>query len=70
MADWKCNIGRSGRIIRGVIGLIAVAAGVYLLVWRDEAFWSTGLIAIGLFGIFEAVKGWCALRAVGFKTPF
>lgn len=28
-----------------------------------------GLLAAGAFGVFEARKGWCAVRALGFKTP-
>ena len=28
------------------------------------------LVAGGLFSLFEANRGWCAARALGFKTKF
>jgi hypothetical protein len=33
--------------------------------------WVVGglLVAGGLFAWFEARRGWCAVRALGFKTP-
>lgn len=70
MSNWNCNIGTGGRIFRGVLGFAALAAGLYLVLATEHAFWGTGLCAIGAFGIFEAVKGWCALRAVGIQLPF
>lgn len=67
--DWNCNISLRGRIVRGIVGLLALAGGWLLL--RDEhEFWATGLIAFGILGLFEAAKGWCVLRAFGVRTPF
>lgn len=66
---FACNIERSGRIVRGVVGLLSLVAGIYL-VTADQAFWGTGLCALGTFAVFEALKGWCALRALGIRTPF
>ena len=48
----KCNIGKTDRIIRVLIGLIVVAVGVYLKSW-----WG----AIGLVPLFTAAIGWCGL---------
>ncbi|MAB76643.1 MAG: hypothetical protein CMO47_09330 [Verrucomicrobiales bacterium] len=70
MASWKCNINPRGRILRGLLGLTTLAGGIYLLLKTDSAFWSTGLCTLGAFAIFEGIKGWCALRAMGVKLPF
>jgi hypothetical protein len=48
----KCNIGKTDRIIRALIGLIVIAVGVYLKSW-----WG----AIGLVPLFTAAMGWCGL---------
>jgi len=68
--NWTCNIDRRGRLVRGIFGLVALGAGVWMILQTDHAFWGTGLCAFGAFGIFEALKGWCALRALGIQTPF
>ena len=70
MNTWSCNISRTGRIIRICLGVLFLALGVYLILEVDSAFWGTGLCTLGLFAIFEGIKGWCAMRALGFKTPF
>jgi hypothetical protein len=72
----QCNIdnrGRTARIITGIltagvgVGLIAAAQVGTLAVW---ALWAgLGCLAGGAFSIFEGVKGWCVVRALGFKTP-
>ena len=69
MDKWACNIGWGGRIVRFLIGLSCLGCGIYLLLVRDSAFWGTGLIAVGLFVLFEAIRGWCALRSLGINTP-
>lgn len=68
--NWSCNIGRTGRVVRGTIGLACLGIGIWLLLTDRAAFWATGLCAIGAFAIFEALKGWCAIRAIGMRTPF
>ena len=30
---------------------------------------SIGCLMAGAFGVFESLKGWCVMRAIGFKTP-
>ena len=47
-------------------GLVAALCGT-LAAW---ALWAgLGCLAGGAFSIFEGVKGWCVVRALGFKTP-
>jgi hypothetical protein len=60
------NIGRTGRLIRGLIGLalLGVAVAVHPLHWLA----STGIALGGLFCLFEALRGWCIARACGVKT--
>ena len=71
-----CNIDARGRLIRLVWGLILVAGGLLLMLfWALPAGgWLAWLVAIltigsGVFAIYEARAGWCAVRAMGFKTP-
>lgn len=63
---FRPNIGKSGRIARGVIGALCLIAGIVLV---DFVLW-LGLIFVvaGLFAIYEAVSGWCLARACGIKT--
>ena len=60
------NIGKTGRIIRGLIGLILMAAAVAAWPWHWLA--SIGLAAGGAFCLFEARRGWCVARACGLRT--
>jgi hypothetical protein len=70
-----CNINRSGKILRFCYGVALLLGGVLLAI-----FWARGsghvwewLLCIalalgGAFAMFEAAVGWCAIRAMGFKT--
>ncbi len=64
---FKKNLDMSGRRVRGVIGAIVLIAGIII---AGDFLWWLGLIfvAAGLFAIFEAVRGWCLLRACGIRT--
>jgi hypothetical protein len=74
---FTCNIDRRGKTIRLVMGVLLETVGLLLgvlwfmsigpswLVWPAAAIWISGM-----FVIFEAVVGWCAVRAMGMKTPF
>ncbi|QDU33633.1 hypothetical protein KS4_16880 [Poriferisphaera corsica] len=73
----KCNIDNTGKRLRLYSGLfdLLVAAIVMLITWFgliETWGWIAGgvLLLIGLFAIFEALRGWCILRALGIKTPF
>jgi hypothetical protein len=70
-----CNIDQRGRALRYRIGVGLVCFGV-ATGWVASRFsagvvpWLVGglLVAGGLFSWFEANRGWCAARALGFKT--
>jgi hypothetical protein len=60
------NISFQGRMARGISGTILLISGIIL---ADFTLWAClPLVAVGLFCIFEAVRGWCFLRACGVKT--
>jgi hypothetical protein len=60
------NLDRKGRLMRGVVGLALLAGAVFGLAY---SVWLGGLLtAAGLFGLFEATRGWCLARACGIKT--
>ncbi len=60
------NIGKTGRIIRGLMGLILIGAGI--AAWRWHWLAGAGLAAGGVFCLYEASRGWCMARACGVKT--
>ena len=71
----QCNIDQRGRAVRRNVGIVCLvlaaasfgasysggARGVFLSV-------GAGLILGGLFSLFQASMGWCAVRAMGFNT--
>ena len=73
----KCNLearGRRLRLITGIAcGLAGVVFGLLALVAGLAFGWfllgGIGLLAAGVFQVFEARKGWCIVRAMGIKTP-
>jgi hypothetical protein len=73
----KCNIDARGRALRRNSGLVCCVLGGLLVtgtLW-DRFFWlflGTGIVLIlaGVFQLYESRKGWCALRAMGIKTPY
>ena len=73
----QCNIDRRGRVLRTTMGVVTDLIGTGLvLAWALGALpdaWAlwAGIAALlgGGFMIFEGVNGWCAVRAMGFKTP-
>jgi hypothetical protein len=69
-----CNIdalGKRARLLGGIVGVV-IAAIVAGLAFVTGIWWlwivAAGLALGGGFAIFEARAGWCALRAMGFKT--
>lgn len=46
----KCNVGKTDRIIRVILGAVIIAAGVYYQSW---------LGAIGIIPIVTSAIGWC-----------
>lgn len=73
----RCNIDRRGRALRTTLGALHIVIGVILAgllltgtlisVWWWIA--AAALLAAGGFMVFEGLNGWCAVRAMGFKTP-
>ncbi|NDG64826.1 MAG: hypothetical protein EBY29_15390 [Planctomycetes bacterium] len=73
----NCNIDQRGRTLRIIMGAMIEAPGWVLLVFKflgkieGDWPWVVGAAAIlgGMFMIIEGALGWCAVRAMGFKTP-
>jgi hypothetical protein len=60
------NLDRKGRLVRGLGGLACLAGAAFTL---NASVWLGLLLAAaGVFGLFEAARGWCALRACGIRT--
>lgn len=60
------NIDNKGRLVRGLGALVLLAGAGYgftVSVWLG-----LGLLAAGMFVGFEALRGWCVMRACGIKT--
>ena len=60
------NIDTNGRLVRGVAALGLLVAAWF--VFRHSRWLGVLLGASGAFVLFEALRGWCALRACGIKT--
>lgn len=60
------NLDSRGRRVRGVLGGLLVVGGVVVCGYRLGA--AVVLILSGGFCLFEAVRGWCVVRACGIKT--
>jgi hypothetical protein len=63
------NIDGKGRLARGITAVILLVGGG--LIWSDEPWrlgTGVGLLASGVFVMFEALRGWCIMRACGFRT--
>lgn len=59
------NIDRRGRIARAIFGAVEIFAAWLL---REHPAPAVVLLLFGLFAIFEALRGWCIMRACGIKT--
>lgn len=71
-----CNIDARGKLLRLWYGIALVVIGIVLLfAWALRSgtllSWAITIACVlgGAFAIFESRKGWCALRAIGIKTP-
>jgi len=62
------NIDARGRWIRGSLGVALVVAG--LAVCNLNVWAAVSLILSGGFCLYEAVRGWCVMRACGVRTKF
>lgn len=73
---FTCNIERRGRHLRIAVGTVLESAGLLLgVLWfldqtPDWTIWpAVALWVSGTFVILEGMLGWCAIRAMGMKTP-
>ena len=64
----KPNIDAQGRKTRGGFGILFLLFAGCLFPVNGTL--SLVFLLVGLFSLFEAWKGWCAVRACGIKTPF
>jgi hypothetical protein len=55
-----------GRLARGVIGALLLIAGIVVADFHLEV--CLVLVGLGLFAMFEALRGWCLVRACGIRT--
>ena len=60
------NIDNKGRFVRG-LGALALLVGAGFG-FNGSVWLGMALLAAGVFVAFEAVRGWCFLRACGIKT--
>ena len=72
----QCNIDARGKAIRMIYGVVFFVVGAALIfLWARQTggwfAWTVSLLLMigGGFSIFESRAGWCAIRAMGFKTP-
>ena len=62
------NIDTRGRLIRGVCALVLLAGSA--AVFTASPVLGVVFLVVGSFVAFEALRGWCGLRACGIKTRF
>jgi hypothetical protein len=62
------NIDNKGRLFRAGGAVVIIIAAVVF--WPKSTAVGAGLALTSAFLAFEAVRGWCGLRACGVKTKF
>jgi hypothetical protein len=60
------NIETKGRVVRGLAALVLLLTAI--VSFQLSIFLCLISLASGLFVLFEALRGWCVLRACGVKT--
>lgn len=60
------NITRAGRIARAIFAMLLLIGGI--LAMRQIIGLGVLLLISSAFVFFEAVRGWCVMRACGIKT--
>ena len=60
------NIDNRGRLIRGLGAMVLLVSAGFC--FSASVWLGAGLLAAGMFVAFEALRGWCFLRACGIKT--
>ena len=62
------NLENKGRLLRGLMAVALFIGG--FAAWSFSWILGAVLFASGAFVLFEALRGWCAVRACGIKTKF
>lgn len=60
------NIEAPGRLLRGAIAVLFLAAAAWAA--RSNAILAISLLIGGVFCAYEAARGWCIARACGLRT--
>jgi hypothetical protein len=63
--NFKPNIGTGGRVFRLMIALGLIVAGIFAPL---AAIPRVVIFISAAFVLFEALRGWCFLRACGIRT--
>lgn len=66
MSFFKPNLETKGRLLRGVSALLMLIGAA--LAFRPLPWLGVVLLISALFVGYEALRGWCLLRACGIKT--
>jgi hypothetical protein len=62
------NIDIRGRLARGITAMLLLFTAIALIPHARRL--ALVLALFGMFVLFEACRGWCALRACGIKTKW
>ena len=66
MSFFSRNIDNKGRLLRGISALaLLVGAGFS---FKFSIWLGVACLVLGVFVAFEALRGWCVMRACGIKT--
>ncbi len=72
-----CNIDRTGQRARAAVGIVLVLGAAIAFYFAASGTGNASLVSLiagiclfvgGGFCLFEAANGWCAVRAMGFRT--
>lgn len=67
---FECNVDIRGRIIRLALGFLLLVVAYKSRGYEYPVWVQMGLVIGGSFVLFEGTRGWCALKALGFRVPF
>ena len=68
MSFFSRNIDSRGRLVRGVLATVLLLGGVTALLMLEPKWPAVVMLASAAFVLFEALRGWCLMRACGIKT--
>ena len=60
------NLDRKGRLLRALLALVLLLTAAFC--YTTSPWLAVLLATAGVFGIFEALRGWCIARACGINT--